>query len=186
MADYDTDLVELVERLAAVLAGEARRHWDEHGLHPVHGRILVYLAHANRYSNTLTALVDYLAATKGTVSQSLERLVERGLIERSEDPTDQRISRLALTEAGRRLVRAGRPPGWSAATSGNDAAAAAAALTSILGRLQQDAGRRTFGACRTCRHHLRHDGRSRCGLTGEALSGPDGDRWCREHAPPVA
>lgn len=182
----DPDLGELIERLSAVLAGEARRHWDGMDLHPVHGRILVYLAHANRYSNTLTALVDYLGATKGTVSQSLERLVERGLVERSADAADQRISRLALTEAGRRMVRDSQPPSWAAATGGADAASAATSLTAILGRLQQGAGRRTFGACRTCIHHQRSDGRSRCGLTGEALSGPDGDRWCREHAPPAA
>jgi hypothetical protein len=70
-SDVASNLGELVERLAAVLAGESRSHWDQLNLHPVHGRILVYLSNANRYSDTLSAVVVYLATTKGTVRQSI-------------------------------------------------------------------------------------------------------------------
>jgi DNA-binding MarR family transcriptional regulator len=173
---------ELIERLAAVLAGEVRSCWDAHGLHPVHGRILVYLAHANRYSDTAGAVVEYLGATKGTVSQSIERLVERGLVERRADERDRRRAHLALTAAGRRLVETAYPPAaWRTALA-DAPPALAGGLEQLLGRIQQAAGKRRFGACATCRHHrVEGPGAFRCGLTGEPLAAEDRPRWCREH-----
>jgi DNA-binding MarR family transcriptional regulator len=181
MADR-TEIAELIERLAAVLAGEQRAVWDAHDLHPVHGRILLYLAHANRYSDTAAAVVEYLGATKGTVSQSIERLVERGLVARKPDARDRRTAHLALTSSGQRLVEAAcPPPAWRTALT-DAPPALAGALEQLLGRLQQASGRRRFGACATCRHHqVEGPGRFRCGLTSEPLSADDRARWCREH-----
>lgn len=47
-----------------------------------------------------------LAITSGAASQMLERLVQQGLILRSEDPVDRRVKRLVLTEKGRSALRA--------------------------------------------------------------------------------
>ena len=176
------DLDELIERMSSVLVGLARTHWDSLGLHPVHGRILVYLANANRYSDTLTALVDYLGSTKGTVSQSVELLVERGLIERQRDTLDQRVMHLALSPEGRRVLSEGHPPPvWKTAVQDADPSINAG-LIAILGRLQQAGGRRSFGACLSCRHHLvEGEGTFRCGLTQDPLTSADRLRWCREH-----
>lgn len=174
------DISDLIERLAAVLAGQARQRWDALDLHPVHGRILVYLAHCNRYSDTMTALVEYLGATKGTVFQSLERLVERGLVQRRPDADDHRVSHLSLTQAGRRALADGRAdPAWQAAAGDP---ALVSALTGLLTRLQAGRGGRSFGVCQTCRfHQVEGQQRFRCGLTGETLTSADRDRWCREH-----
>ena len=178
------DAAELIERLSSVLSSQARLRWAALGLHPVHGRILVYLAHCNRYSDTMTALVEYLGSTKGTVSQSLELLVERGLVARRTDAKDLRVAHLSLTDEGRRTLATGQAdPAWQAAIGNNDGTETlSAALTALLSRLQQGNGRRSFGSCHTCRHH-RKDGsqRLRCGLTGEALAIEDRARWCREH-----
>ena len=43
---------------------------------------------------------DDLGITTAAVSQMLERLVQSGLIARSEDPNDRRAKRIDLTEAG--------------------------------------------------------------------------------------
>lgn len=47
---------------------------------------------------------EYLGVTAAASSQLLNRLVDEGLIERSEDPQDRRHKLLALTPAGRKTV----------------------------------------------------------------------------------
>jgi DNA-binding MarR family transcriptional regulator len=48
---------------------------------------------------------EYLGITSAASSQLLNRLVEEGLVERSEDPEDRRHKLLVLTPAGREMVR---------------------------------------------------------------------------------
>ena len=48
---------------------------------------------------------EYLGVTAAASSQLLNRLVEQGLIERSEDPEDRRHKLLAVTPAGRDTVK---------------------------------------------------------------------------------
>lgn len=48
---------------------------------------------------------EYLGISSAASSQLLNRLVEQGLVERSEDPDDRRHKLLELTPAGREMVR---------------------------------------------------------------------------------
>jgi DNA-binding MarR family transcriptional regulator len=48
---------------------------------------------------------DSLGVTSGAASQMLDRLVQQGLILRTEDPDDRRVRRITLTEEGLRAVR---------------------------------------------------------------------------------
>ena len=43
--------------------------------------------------------------TSGSMTTAVDRLVERGLVARKDDPTDRRIRVVALTAAGRRLIK---------------------------------------------------------------------------------
>jgi DNA-binding MarR family transcriptional regulator len=45
--------------------------------------------------------------TNAAASQAVDRLVQLGLIERTEDPVDRRAKRLSLTEKGRVLIEKG-------------------------------------------------------------------------------
>ncbi len=47
---------------------------------------------------------DELGVTSAAASQLLERLVQQGLIERSEDRHDRRVKQIVLTEKGRRIL----------------------------------------------------------------------------------
>jgi DNA-binding MarR family transcriptional regulator len=49
-------------------------------------------------------LGDELGVTSAAASQMLERLVQLGLIDRSEDPEDRRAKQLILTDKGRQIV----------------------------------------------------------------------------------
>ena len=47
---------------------------------------------------------DHLGVTNAATSQMVQRLVEQGLLQRTEDPLDRRAKQLALTDKGRALV----------------------------------------------------------------------------------
>lgn len=189
MAEDILRILDLSERLGNLAESHLKAAMSGHGLQAVHARILLYLAHANRYSNTPLVVAEYLGLTKGTVSQSLILLEHKGLLARRKDARDGRVVRLELTAAGLSLARAvetGYVARWAEAAKGLPAGLLDA-LTDMLRRLQWAEGRRSFGPCRTCRHFLPEaEGRWRCGLTGEALTAEDGERICREHEAPDA
>ncbi len=64
------------------------------------------LFHIHRLgSSGVTDLGDHLGVTSAAVSQMLERLVQQGLILRSEDPTDRRVKQIILTDKGRQVLK---------------------------------------------------------------------------------
>jgi MarR family transcriptional repressor of emrRAB len=182
-------LAELLRCLSRALHAEARQASVARGLLPIHAQIVGYLGTANRYSNTLQALVEYLGQTKGTVSQSLRLLEQQGLIARRTDPQDRRVVRLSLTRDGERILRGLREEDpWVEALAGlspAEAAAAARVLAGLLREWQRQRGQASFGVCRGCAHFRTESARRfRCGLTGEALSAHDSTLICREHTLP--
>jgi MarR family transcriptional regulator, negative regulator of the multidrug operon emrRAB len=179
----------LLRQLARLLQSLEREAGAGYGLEPVHLAVLAYLRSANRYSDRAGAVADYLGVTKGTASQSIRRLVERGLVEQVADADDRRVVRLRLSPAGSRVVDdlAPAPAVRSAIEElGVDAAELARLLTRLLAGLQRANDRVGFGVCSTCRHFQSQGRAFRCGLTGEALSVDDSRRICREHRWPGA
>jgi DNA-binding MarR family transcriptional regulator len=178
-------LYALLERLGNLLRTEERAAGLPHGLQPVHLQALRYLQSCNRYSNTPAALTEYLGLTKGTVSQTLLLLEEKGLLRKEADAEDRRVVHLLLTDAGRKVLKEALPPDLFkralAHVPGGDAALEDA-LTGLLRSLQAANAQRSFGACATCKHFQREGaGRFRCGLTQEPLSREDSLLLCREH-----
>jgi DNA-binding MarR family transcriptional regulator len=49
-------------------------------------------------------LAQHMGMTKGAISRLADRLLEKDLVHREENPDDRRAHRLALTPAGRTLV----------------------------------------------------------------------------------
>ena len=177
-------LLELVERLANLMRAELRKAGGDENLQPVHVQALLYLAKANRYSNTPQALAAYLGLTKGTVSQTLLVLDRRGLIERYQDDVDRRVVRLRLSTSGEQFLYESQPTlAWQNATrniSPNRIRNATSALREALATLQDDNEGAMFGECPDCAHAQRLSQRiARCGLMGDRLSGPETRRICR-------
>ncbi len=65
---------------------------------------LYYLYRANRYSVTTLAVAEALALTKGTASQTLRALVDKGFGERRADADDGRVVHHDITAKGRGAV----------------------------------------------------------------------------------
>jgi DNA-binding MarR family transcriptional regulator len=63
---------------------------------------LFRLAHKDRLP--VSEIGGELGVTAAAASQMLERLVKQGLVRREEDPSDRRVRRIELTEAGMAAV----------------------------------------------------------------------------------
>lgn len=81
------------------------RFIKETGLSMTQLNTLMRLYHTG--SCDISTVSDYLGITNAATSQMVQRLVEQGLLERTEDPHDRRVKQLALTTAGQSLVDQG-------------------------------------------------------------------------------
>jgi MarR family transcriptional regulator, organic hydroperoxide resistance regulator len=66
---------------------------------------LLYIFHSPNGECGLSEIGDLTDASKPAVSQLVERLVQRGLVERAEDPQDRRNTKLRLTDKSRKLIQ---------------------------------------------------------------------------------
>lgn len=174
-----------LERIGNLIRAHEWTLCRDYALQPVQLHMLYYLSRCNRYSNTPSGVTDYLQLTKGTVSQSLNVLESKGLIEKQADLHDKRQIHLMVTADGRALIEK-LPPDLVFAVSEALGETAAAETVAMLQRLLVTAqglnGMKGFGVCRTCSYHQALEQQYfRCGLTGETLAAPEADLICREH-----
>lgn len=154
------------------------------GLNPAQWEALRFLSRANRYSRKPSALADYLGTTKGTVSQTVKALEEKGLIRRKVEAKDRRIVRLELSEEGEAML-ANDPLlalSEAAASAPDEVATATRILSGYVRSLQGQCGMKSFGVCSHCGHfntEVCDEGVApRCGLTGEPLSDTEVKKIC--------
>ena len=164
---------------------EVRIFGLKYGLQPVQIEALSYLTRCNRYSDTPQAVTEYLGLTKGTVSQSLKVLEQKGLLRKQQDTEDKRITHLAVTAKGRKLVdqalSAKSLEGALAKIRSSQSNKLEEILRSLLREMQHLHNRKTFAACHTCRFNEQHGKKYMCGLTQEPLSEQEIQLICREH-----
>lgn len=180
-------LVMLLERLGALVHQSVRDDAARHGLLPIHVLVLGYLARANRYSDLPIAIAEYFGITRGTVSQSLTVLEDKGLLVKEPDARHGRRIHLRLTRAGRAVLNDSWTQGIERELTSlpSGAAAVEGALRGVLVTLQRLNGQRPFGVCRQCAHFLREPRSARCGLTGETLATEQTLKICREWTAPT-
>lgn len=157
------------------------------GLNPAQWEALRFLSRANPYTRKPSSLAEYLGTTKGTVSQTLKCLEEKGLIKRVAEPRDRRAVRLELTPAGSSMLDEDplRRLEDAASDIRGDVEMAVLLLSKYVRQLQGRCGMKPFGVCETCGHFsvdpcVDRD-RFRCGLTGEPLAVPDIKKICGSH-----
>ena len=166
------------------------------GLNPAQWEALRYVAHANRYSRTPTALAKFLGLTKGTVSQTIIVLENKGYLRRDPSSRDGRQLFLTMTDTGLALMT--RDPiaslreaaeqligeGESEAVGGS----LVKALSRLLHDLQLRHALKEFGVCRECTLLCvaERAGSSltyNCGLTGDALAEAETAHICVDFRP---
>lgn len=80
------------------------------------------LYHLHRQgSSAVSDMGEHLGVTSAAASQMLERLVQQGIILRTEDPNDRRVKQIVLTDKGRQVLQGGinARQGWLAELADN-------------------------------------------------------------------
>ena len=102
------------------------------------------LFHVHRMGHSgVTDLGEHLGVSSPAASQMLDRLVEQGLILRTEDPSDRRAKQIVLTDEGLRVLRETMPARqkWlfelADALSDSEKEAVTAALDLLVERARQ-------------------------------------------------
>ncbi len=179
-------LQEYIERLSRLIQTESRSNGLPHNLQPIQLNALHFLTRANRYSNTPQGVTEYFGFTKGTVSQTLTTLENKGFIKKSPDKIDGRKVHLKVTRRGDTLLKKTMP-----SPTINDAGKELTKtqqnqlidhLKQLLVEIQKKNGMRPFGVCKTC-NHFQTKGKEKffCGLTQESLNKIDSEKLCREY-----
>lgn len=169
-----TEIMLLLDRIARLHAARRRAV----ALTDAQCAALDYLARANRFSRSPSVIADYLATTRGTTSQTLKALADKGLIVDEPIDGDRRQRRYALTDTGRALAE-----GWFASAGAADSGAALEAARTLLRALLDDSGGKSFGLCRDCRHHAVDAGGARvCLLLKITLALEEAGQLCHEFA----
>jgi DNA-binding MarR family transcriptional regulator len=96
-----------IDRLARNLERARRRAFLSSGLEPWEFDVLAALRRAGEpYRLSPSALVQQTLVSSGTMTNRIDRLVQRRLVERHTDPDDGRGVLVAMTELGRARVDA--------------------------------------------------------------------------------
>lgn len=162
------NIAQLIERMGRLVSNS----YYADGFKPVQWEALRYLHQANQFSRTPGALGEYLGVTKGSISQTLSTLEDRGLLRKKTDKKDKRVVLLELTATGQATV-ANSPlqklidsiDSLDVSTQGK----LAGALEKILLGQLDARNRKQFGQCRNCLHHRSDKGKYRCNLLNVSL-----------------
>lgn len=183
-SSVENELGELLDRVGRF----ARGVQYVEGLKPAQWEALRYVARANRYSRSPSALASFLGATKGTISQTLITLEGKGYVQRTRGPSDGRAVRLELTPAGHDLLERdplSRIETVAATTLEDDTRDnLIGMLGKVIDGLQRACGNGEFGVCVDCCLFCQNgaealpNGPHRCGLNGEALDDVEATRLC--------
>ncbi|WP_430414101.1 MarR family winged helix-turn-helix transcriptional regulator [Parasphingorhabdus sp.] len=178
----ETATATLIERLARMLQNESHSS----GLKPTQWEILRFIGRANRFSRNPGSVVSYLGLTKGTVSQTLNALVGKGLVQKTVSTADKRAVMLNLTEKGLQLL-ADDPirevEKGIEQLSSEDQDAVSSGIEKLVRTMLKERTSRAFGACNSCTYFLRNHESGEphlCRLLNETLSEDDGQRICIE------
>ena len=178
MRHESLEIAALLERLGRVNASGV---W-QNGLNPTQRAALSYLARANRFSRAPSQVADYMAATRGTVSQTLKALAQRGLIQERRSASDRRSISYELTDAGRAALR--NPTALQdalVALPPEQVAHLENAVQNLLGSLLVSRKDRSFGACTTCRHLKASGTGQSCNLMRVELDEEETTQLCHHH-----
>ncbi len=168
---------ELINRLARLDTAQA---WQG-DLNPTQSVVLDYLARANRFSRSPSHVADYLGTTRGTISQSLKSLGQKGYVVERRSQSDKRTIRFDLTDKGSEAAL--RPNVTARAIARLEDGASdglIASLEAVLVSLLTENGGRPFGICSACRHFKPRRGGGYCTLLSEELSYSDAGQICHE------
>lgn len=159
---------------------------EQDGLTPLQWSALQYVGLANGISRTVSGFAAYNATSKGTASQVIKSLVDKGLVRRVRSKQDARSAQLVITASGRRHLE--EQHGNTLATaiqalSAADRARFGTVIAALMNELRPPHGRVQLGSCHDCRHLDAGGNAPICCRTGSRMEEPDLMTLCAAHAP---
>ena len=181
-------IVELIDRLSRI----AHSLQFTEGLNPAQWEALRYVARANRNSCSPSALADFMGSTKGTVSQTLKALENKGLIQRKRRDGDRRSVQISVTAIGQSVLSKdplGKIHDALAPCDRNLQNEVVAVLERLLDAVHLHQRIPEFGPCLDCTHYKPEECTKtnsvgcRCGVSGDLFSALEIDRICADFSP---
>ncbi|MGJ8617564.1 MAG: MarR family winged helix-turn-helix transcriptional regulator [Sulfitobacter sp.] len=168
---------DLITRLARLDAATA---WSG-DLNPTQRAVLDYLGRANRFSRSPSHVAEYLGSTRGTVSQSLKSLSQKGYVTERRSTLDKRAISIELTAKGHAIARVDTPlTDVLSATPTEENDALLAALSRVLSDMLARNNGRAFGICKTCKYNNTTSDGGYCTLLSEPLLPVETTQICFE------
>jgi DNA-binding MarR family transcriptional regulator len=171
-----------VAELALQLGRAAYGESSAQDLTPAQWMALRFFARANRFSRTVSAFAQFHATTRGTASQTVKSLVQRGYLTRTRSDRDGRSATFDLTGKSRRKL--GGDPFEAVVRAALELSPAqrartASGLRHILQQLAVQRERSALGMCTLCGHLASGEaGGFRCRLLREPLAARELDQLC--------
>jgi len=176
-----------IERLGELLEADLRLNLADAGLLPAQFQVLHYLSMCNRFSDTPIAIAEFLGQTKGSISQTVKVLQQKGMLSRQPDVSDKRISHLVLTATAQQVLSRNMPPVKFDKASQNLSRQQQFDIISALKLLHaavvQTNQLKTFGVCRSCRYLAFSETKISCEKFNSQLTVRDTQLICRAHEP---
>jgi DNA-binding MarR family transcriptional regulator len=175
MNDSPANTEEIAELL--VYLGRAARGTDAGSdLTAAQWTAMRFFARANRLSRTPSAFASFNATTRGTASQIIKSLMQKGHLVRHQAVGDGRSFRLDLTHSGQAIMRSDPLHNLTDAIDRLDGKLRTAlrqALPALAGELAKIRGTVAFGTCGDCRHFSCCDAVSYCECVDAELAPAD-------------
>lgn len=109
MLEEEQSLASVLRNWAKVFMQRSFRDFkhfmDEANLSPSQVGALMHLYHCSECG--VSDIGDHLGITVPAASQLVERLVQQGLLVRTEDPADRRFKQVTLTQHGKAMIEGG-------------------------------------------------------------------------------
>lgn len=148
---------------------------------------LRFFARANTMSRTPSAFASFHGTTRGTASQTVKPLVQRGYLQRQRSAEDGRRAELRITTEGERVLAEDPAEALVRAIDTLPAGQRQAledAMRRITAQVDTQCGEPTFGVCEDCNHRDDYQGATGiCRVTGQQLRRGEAQQLCYAFSP---
>ena len=148
---------------------------------------LRFFSRSNRSTRTPSAFASFHATTRGTASQIIKTLEQRGMILRHKSLSDGRSVRFDLTQAGVAALAKDPLADLVAVLDDLDIAEQTAFLSTLsrlTSSLAAHRGVRAFGTCRDCTHFTPEGQSGYCACMAANLISDEIDQLCASYCSP--
>ena len=172
------------DRVAELLVHMGRIACSEESASPLTASqwtCLRFLARANRGTRTPSAFASFQATSRGTASQTVKSLEERGLVRRSRAASDGRSVQLDLTDEGQEILATDplcRLTAMLNAMPPADRETLLGLLSRLAAGMAADRHAPVFGTCEDCCHFTASGESGFCACMGARIDVADIDKLC--------